>query len=404
MGDSNTVDSQKMKRDLIASATADPAAFVERVMANFNDLTDRISKADARILEMQTSSAEQAALITELSLQKDQAAREAEQILSRARQEAAEIISDAKSQAKQLTNQAETKLINANVEADSIKTTKLNMIRGDINLLENRRMTEREQTLEFLRMIGDEYDGIIDQCSQTLSKLRTTRTYVLDQVNAVESTSYEHFDVNQYLPKHTYQAPLSSSETTPADAQPASAQSPIVPVPPMPAAPQPAQPASVPVAEPVAPVVEPVAQPVAQQPAPQQRQGYVDNDGIIPTERSFNDLFQMGGSPVANDSYGDDLEPVDEFGDSGLLMEAMSGLEDDKDDFTVSDPSDSGLLMDALNSIDDVEEQRDIAEFAEMDDFDDDFDSMPSPPPTRQRIKVPQRRRGNHSQNRGWTQ
>lgn len=420
MGDSRNVDPQQMRRDLIASATADPSAFVDRVMANFDSLTERISRADAEIVRLTKESEDKAALITDLSLQKDQAVREAEQILSRARQEAAEIISDAKSEAKQLTGAAETKLVNANLEADSIKTTKLNAIRNDIAVLENQRTSERDQTLGFLRTIGAEYDGIIEQCSQTLSKLRTTRTYVMDQANAVESTDYEHFDIGQYLPKHTYQSVASQAEepqSTQPVAQPtaqvAAPQEPIVSVPPMPATPQ--QPAYEPVqqvAQQVPQQVQQLAVPV-QQPVQQQYESqpqYVDSDGIMPTEHSFNDLFQMGGQPVAEeeDDFGsDDYAPVDEFGDSGLLMEAMSGLEDDQDDFAVTDPSDSGLLMDALSSIDDVEEQRENAEFAEMDEFDDFDDEMAATPADPQpapqpRVRVPQRKRGSRNRSTGW--
>lgn len=129
----------------------------------------------------------------------------------------------------------------------------------------------------------------------------------------------------------------------------------------------------------------------------------------MPTSRSFNEAFQMGGQPVAED-YEDGYEDsIDEFGDSGLLMEAMAGMDDgqdeEQDDFEALDPSDSGLLFDALSSIDDVDEQRDMEEFSEMDDFDEFEETLPPEPPVppvRQRVKVPHRRRSAHPGNRSW--
>jgi cell division septum initiation protein DivIVA len=434
MGDANTMDDQKMRRELIASATADPAAFVDKVRENFTALTERISQGDARIMELTATAEDQAALITELSLQKDQAKREAEQLLSKARQEAAEIISDAKAQAKQLTSQAETKLLNANVEADSIKTTKLNAIRSDIGTLESHRLTERERTLGFLSKVSQEYEEIIEQCSQTIAKLRTTRAYILDQANEVESMNFEHFDIDQYLPHRSYQPidqispvppmPATTPITTPVQPTPPEQpsfqqliQQPFVSQPAQPTAQQPVtpQPTQPIVQQPVAPQpAQPIAQqPIAQQPAPEpvapqepMQGGYVDDGGIMPTERSFNEMFQRGGQPVGDDNFDDDYndEPVDEFSDSGLLMEAMAGMDPEEDEFADLAPSDSGLLFDALSSIDDVDDQRDIEEFSEMDDFDEFDEVIPPEPPAKQRIRVPQRRRGNRMNNRGWNQ
>lgn len=414
MGEPNATDIPQMRRELIASATADPSEFVDRVMENFNTLTARISQADARILELTTTAENQAALITELSMKKDQAKREIEQMFSKARQEAAEIISDAKSQAKQLTNQAETKLINANVEADSIKTTKLNAIRSDISSLESQRLTERDRTLGFLNKLGEDYDDIINQYSQTLAQLKKIRTIIADEASEIGSMNFEHFDIDPYLPHRGYQSSLSQAMPSPAPvATPAdhgfSTYDPMMamPVAQQVAVNEPTQPIES--VEPVAPIEQ--AQPVAQQvpqevppPVPSQS-GYVDDNGILPASRSFNEAFQMGGQPTGDQYDGD----IDEFGDSGLLMEAMAGMDDEQDDFEELAPSDSGLLFDALSSIDTVDEQRDIEEFSEMDDF-DEFEEMtpapapaPSPaPPQRQRIKVPHRRRSNRPTSRDW--
>ena len=434
----------EMRYQLIEAASADPEAFVDRVLANFEKLNSQVEALGQQSDHLQetvnqrdTEIRRQAELIANLSLQKEQARKEAEGILQRAQQEASEIISDAKARAGTMTGQAETKLMQAEMEANSIITTKLSSIRKEASDLEMQRSVEQQQTRMFFQNIASEYDGMIEQCSETLSRLRNTRSYVTQRGTEVEQMKYEHFDVGQYMPQpashpeeDAQPLPQAQQAIQPPQAMPSAIQPPqVMPqviqpphavsqapqqaIQPPQAMPMPSQGTSVPPqAMPAAYAEQPVPQvPQVFQPAqPEQEQQPVatadyDEGGIMPS-KSFNDYFKVEPEPALEpepeddfgDDFGDDFEDTGNdigFDDSGLLMEAMDGMGDTQPSASVprgNAPTDSGLLFEAMN---DMESMGD-------DDF-DDFEDMPPQPqqqmPRRGGRTMP--RRGGGSR-KGW--
>lgn len=400
----------EMRAQLIVAAQNDPEAFVNRVIANLNALTEEVGTLRDKVGVLQSENNQQASLITSLSLQKEQARREADTILQNARQEAADIVSEAKSKANAMTTQAEVRLQQAEMEADSIIGTKLTAIKQDVASLETQRAVEKQHTTMFFQAMSSEYDSIIDQCAETLSRLRSSRSFLAQKSAEVDGMQLEHFDIGQYMPGRFSTVQMQ-------------AEQPQVVTQPMPTE------AVQPVVQPVAAVAPQVVQPEPQPeppvaPTPTVQEGIIEDDGpIMPAGHSFNELFSMSDMSE-DDDFGDedDFEDEDDFGDeddlsqfvggdglddfndSGLLMEAMGELLDDDSPHQVTnDPSDSGLLFDAMSSI--AEEESDT--FDDLDGFEDFGQSQPAQSqrrsqPRQQRIAIPTRRSGDNGHRKGW--
>lgn len=362
---------EDMRDRLTKAAVADAPAFVDRVMKQFDRLKGQIVELSEQVDTLQHEKSNQAALIAQLSLQKEQAQREAAEIVQRSRQEAAEIISDAKAQARTLTEQAETRLMQANMEADSIIETKLSGIRHDIADLETQRSVEKTASVDFFRRVADEYDAMIQQQSETLAQTRDARSFLSQRMAEIQAMKLEHFDVTAYMPHRADEkaSAIAFGKASQTD----------------------------------------------------------DAGGIMAgTTRSFNDAFHiddddsLGGYGDTDDFegiLGDDTEyeDADDFGDddfddlapgdSGLLREAMGDMTQPANYDQMYDqgydqglmPSDSGLLREAMSSLDDD----DLDDIDDIEDFGDEF-MADSSARRSSHIDIPVRRGSNKAPSRGW--
>ena len=405
-------DKRDMRQQLIASAKRDPEGFASRVITNFSSLSQTIRQQREEIEQKDASISKQAALITELSLQREAAQAESERTISSAKKAAADIVADARRRADAMLQQAKENGEQTELEARSIAATHLQALRGDVNGLQEERRAEQASTSDFLRTMSSEYDGIIAQCADQLSQLRAAKSRIDQKAAEVASRDYTNFAVEEYIASLTGRPADEDEEQHPA------------------------------------PEPEPEPEPEASDAYGDAYDEPYDNGrqpAFVPVDdqpqqpgRSFMESFALGGDnddgagldalDSLTDMAADGIDPTQDWGDGTAYHDATKAqyaydddggaqeqYEDEQGAYSSIDQpdlNDSGLLFEQLGAMldDDLAAENAGAQqgddnLEDLDDF-EGFDAIDpgrqayqqQPQTVQSRITLPRRRHGNSSQ------